>query len=186
MGRDELAELIDKGWSLERIARHFNRPPSTIAYWVVRHGLALAGREEHATRPALELAALRDLVEAGATIAEIAEAVDRSPGTVRRWLVRVGLRTRNAERRDRTVTAESQPEKASGGVRRVCRRHGEGEFVREGRGYYRCRRCRSEGVVRHRRKIKAELVALAGGRCVLCGYDRALRALEFHHLVPIP
>lgn len=28
------------------------------------------------------------------------------------------------------------------------------------------------------------MVAEAGGRCVICGYDRHVRALEFHHLNP--
>jgi hypothetical protein len=32
--------------------------------------------------------------------------------------------------------------------------------------------------------MKALLVGEAGGRCRLCGYDRCLGALEFHHLDP--
>ncbi|MGH2491502.1 MAG: hypothetical protein ACRDF9_08330 [Candidatus Limnocylindria bacterium] len=34
---------------------------------------------------------------------------------------------------------------------------------------------------RRRKRRKAELVALAGGRCVDCGYAECLAALEFHH-----
>jgi hypothetical protein len=32
--------------------------------------------------------------------------------------------------------------------------------------------------------VKARLVHEAGGRCVICGYDRHIGALEFHHLDP--
>jgi hypothetical protein len=32
--------------------------------------------------------------------------------------------------------------------------------------------------------VKEVLVSEAGGRCVLCGYSRAVRALEFRHLDP--
>jgi 5-methylcytosine-specific restriction endonuclease McrA len=32
--------------------------------------------------------------------------------------------------------------------------------------------------------VKRILVDEAGGRCVLCGYDRYLGALEFHHVNP--
>jgi hypothetical protein len=32
--------------------------------------------------------------------------------------------------------------------------------------------------------VKEILIAEAGGRCVLCGYDRAPRALEFHRVNP--
>ena len=32
--------------------------------------------------------------------------------------------------------------------------------------------------------MKSVLVQEAGGQCVLCGYDRHVRALEFHHIEP--
>lgn len=62
--------------------------------------------------------------------------------------------------------------------------HGGVEFVLEGRGYARCPRCRSEAVAKRRRRVKELLVAEAGGACILCGYARTSRALEFHHLDP--
>jgi hypothetical protein len=65
-----------------------------------------------------------------------------------------------------------------------CPRHGASPHVREARGYYRCRACRQEAVVRRRRKAKEILVAEAGGCCRLCAYDRCAAALEFHHLDP--
>jgi hypothetical protein len=67
-------------------------------------------------------------------------------------------------------------------VTMACAHHGETEFYLEGRGYYRCKRCRSEAVIRRRRKVKAILVAEAGRRCCVCGYDRCVAALQFHHL----
>ena len=45
-------------------------------------------------------------------------------------------------------------------------------------------KCRAEAVARRRRKVKRILVAEAGGRCALCGYDRCHAALELHHLDP--
>jgi 5-methylcytosine-specific restriction endonuclease McrA len=51
-------------------------------------------------------------------------------------------------------------------------------------GYYRCKQCRVESVVRRRRKVKGLLVADAGGKCQLCGYDRYIGALQFHHIDP--
>jgi 5-methylcytosine-specific restriction endonuclease McrA len=54
----------------------------------------------------------------------------------------------------------------------------------DSRGYYRCLGCRAEAVTRRRRKVKAALVAEFGGRCAVCGYDRAPAALQFHHLDP--
>jgi 5-methylcytosine-specific restriction endonuclease McrA len=68
---------------------------------------------------------------------------------------------------------------------RECAHHGWSEFVRVGAtGQYRCRRCSRDAVAERRRKIKEILVREAGGRCVLCGYDRYAGALHFHHRVP--
>jgi hypothetical protein len=58
------------------------------------------------------------------------------------------------------------------------------DFCLDGRGYYRCKRCRSAAVARRRRKVKAVLVEEAGGACAICGYDRNMRALHFHHVDP--
>jgi 5-methylcytosine-specific restriction endonuclease McrA len=67
---------------------------------------------------------------------------------------------------------------------RVCRTHGRTQFVLEGRGYYRCKRCRMQRVMEWRRRTKARLIAEAGGRCRICGYDRYTGASHFHHVDP--
>jgi 5-methylcytosine-specific restriction endonuclease McrA len=48
----------------------------------------------------------------------------------------------------------------------------------------RCLKCRSEAVAKRRRRLKQILVDEAGGRCQICGYDRHVGALEFHHVDP--
>jgi hypothetical protein len=45
----------------------------------------------------------------------------------------------------------------------------------------RCKACNVERVSETRRKTKRELVRRLGGRCVNCGYDKYIGALEFHH-----
>lgn len=64
-----------------------------------------------------------------------------------------------------------------------CPRHGETTFIpRRDSGRWRCLRCRTEAVIRRRQRVKEILVREAGGRCSLCGYDRYVGALAFHHL----
>jgi hypothetical protein len=41
-----------------------------------------------------------------------------------------------------------------------------------------------EAVTRRHQKIRAIVIAEAGGRCVACGYDRFASALQFHHVDP--
>jgi 5-methylcytosine-specific restriction endonuclease McrA len=49
---------------------------------------------------------------------------------------------------------------------------------------WRCKRCVGEAVTRRHQKIKRTLVAEAGGCCAVCGYDRCVVNLHFHHVVP--
>ena len=43
---------------------------------------------------------------------------------------------------------------------------------------------KSEVVIWWRNRVKTKLVEYKGGKCQCCGYNRCIRALEFHHLDP--
>jgi hypothetical protein len=57
-------------------------------------------------------------------------------------------------------------------------------YRRAGGFVYRCKRCVGEAVTRRHRRVRAALVAEAGGRCTVCGYDRCQLNLHFHHVDP--
>lgn len=71
---------------------------------------------------------------------------------------------------------------------RTCSSHGFTEFANYSRGggkyAWKCKRCVGEAVTRRHQKMRKTLVAEAGGACVLCGYDRCLFSLHFHHVDP--
>jgi transposase len=179
--RESLRVLLAQGLSVEKIAERFDRHPTTVSYWMRRHGLVALNREKYAAKGGIDREWLEALVRSGASIGEIATEVGRSKGTVRHWLARYGLRTDAARRRASPEETRSAKQAGSLEVTRVCARHGEAQFLLEGRGYYRCKRCRSERVAQRRRRLKEILVAEAGGRCRICGYDRSVAALHFHH-----
>jgi hypothetical protein len=54
-----------------------------VGYWVQQHGLQAVNREKFAARGGLAREELEPLVKDGASIAQIAEAVGRSKGSVR-------------------------------------------------------------------------------------------------------
>jgi transposase len=180
MDRALLEQMLAEGLSLAEVGRRLNRHESTVSYWVDRFGLRPNGRARHAARGALGKNQLEPLVEAGMSTSEIAASVNRSQTSVRDWLRKHGLRTRRSagsRPREATVAARAQ------GLSEVilpCPRHGQASHVRDSRGYFRCRTCRGDAVVRRRRRVKQILVEEAGGCCQLCGYDRSLAALEFH------
>jgi DNA-binding transcriptional ArsR family regulator len=171
-----LEDRLAQGLSLEAVGEEVGKHPSTVGYWLKKHGLAACGARKYARRGALRKDELEALAEQGTTVTEMAERLDRNPSTVRYWLGRheIGIVDRRGSRRrcgsgSRFKTFE-------------CERHGTTEFVLEGRGYYRCKRYRSEAVAKRRRTIKRQLVEEAGGACVLCGYSRWVGALQFHHV----
>jgi 5-methylcytosine-specific restriction endonuclease McrA len=65
-----------------------------------------------------------------------------------------------------------------------CKHHGSTEFILEGRGSYRCKKCRSKAVLERRRVVKKKLVNSFGNKCLICNYSKCIQALEFHHLNP--
>jgi transposase len=184
MDRGSLEQLLSQGLSLAEIGKRFGRHESTVAYWVHKHGLGAVHGERHASRGPLMRPQLESLIEREMSIAEIAASVGRSKGTVRYWLTHYGLKTFAQQGRfgARSTRAAKAAGKAT--VRKRCRRHGLTEFWLEGRGYYRCKRCRMDRVSARRRKMKLILVAEAGGRCTICGYSRCIGALHFHHVDP--
>jgi transposase-like protein len=184
MDRVSLQQLLAQGLSLAEIGRRLDLHESTVGYWVKQHGLEAANRAKYLSRGGLARDDLEALVEGGGSIAEIAEALGCSKATVRHWLMRYGLRTQNRPGRRPSGQAKAAKQAGLATVTMACVHHGEADFWLDARGYYRCKRCRSAAVARRRRKVKAILVHEAGGACCICGYDRNMRALHFHHVDP--
>jgi DNA-binding protein Fis len=67
---------------------------------------------------------------------------------------------------------------------KICKHHGETKFILEGRGYYRCAKCRMDAVSRKRKKLKKDLVEYKGDKCERCGYNKCVAAMDFHHKDP--
>lgn len=178
MDRDWLAARLDAGDSIEAIAREVGKHPSTVSYWVNKHGLKSGYAPTHAARGPLSREVLVELVEAGLSVRQIAATVDRSAATVRHWLRHFDLRTQPSRYGPRGGTAGAE-------LMRECTRHGWTWFRRTGTSNrYRCAKCVVESVSARRRRVKEILVAEAGGRCAACGYADCIGVLQFHHVDP--
>jgi transposase len=131
---------------------------------------------KNAPRGGIARERLEPLVLDGLSIRAIAQRLEVNYATVQHWLGKHELKTRRA----------AQPRGSDARtVQRECSVHGLTTFVKySATDHHRCEQCRKDRVVARRRKVKALLVEEAGGRCVLCGYDRYTGALQFHHLDP--
>jgi hypothetical protein len=178
MKKEELEQYLAEGLSLEQIGRRVGRNPSTISYHLKKHGLKPVNQGRHANKGRISQETLQVLVDGGATLREIGAELDRSVATIRHWLKKYGLVVHGSRRRALAREARKRGQKHA---TLECEHHGPTKFVLEGRGYFRCMQCRKERVSEWRRRVKRRLVEEAGGACLICGYDRSLAALEFHH-----
>jgi transposase len=179
--KEFLQECLAKGMSLEAIGKSVGKHESTVSYWLKKHGLEAAQAEKHAGKGAPSREELDRLLAAGLSLREIAHRLNRSLGTIRHWICKYDLETeRSARLRESKDACRNDSKRAY----LKCPRHGQSVFVARPDGRFRCGRCRSEAVTKRRRSLKRILVEEAGGGCVLCGYSRCDRALEFHHLDP--
>ena len=181
MEKEFLEDCLAKGLSLEKIGRLVERDPSTVSYWLKKHGLEAVGRERHSPKQTLDPEVVRQMIERGATIREVCDELGAGYSSVRYWVKKLGLNTEHMDRLKETREAlESGARKA----RLYCPKHGRTTFYKRPDSGFRCARCNTEAVAARRRKVKSILVEEAGGACAICGYDRYSGALHFHHLVP--
>ena len=176
MQKELLEKCLAEGMSLEAIGKRVGKHESTVSYWLKKHGLVAAKAEKHGAKGAPPKEEMERLLRLGMSLREIAKELDRSLATIRHWMRKYELKPPRYR--------HNEPKDGAREATLICRRHGSTSFVLEGRGYYRCKRCRVEATVRRRHLLKRILVEEAGGKCILCGYSRCARALEFHHLDP--
>lgn len=179
MDREWLGGALAAGRSIESIAAEVGKDPSTVGYWVRKHGLRSTHAERHAPRGGIERETLVALVLQDLTTRQIAEHLDCSQSTVRYWLRLHDLKTTRAARRK----VEPGPDRPKRVVAR-CPEHGEVEHGLRAEGGYRCLKCRSASVAAWRRRLKRRMIAEFGGCCAICGYDRCAAVLHFHHRNP--
>jgi hypothetical protein len=179
MDRDQLKRYLDEDLSLRQISMLTDLDPTTVDNSVRKHGFAANGGARPAPQGGLDRESLEALIETGATMREMADALEVSPSRIQYWLKKLGLHTKNGVGRRPHVKGQKLPVTTG-----TCRRHGVTQYVLQGHGGNRCKRCRAEAVARRRRRIKELLVKEAGGRCLRCGYDKCQAALHFHHVDP--
>jgi len=180
--RVQLSTLLAQGKSLSEIGRVTGKDASTVGYWVRKHGLQAVGHTKYAPKGGVERSVLEEMVVRGLSMRGMARELGVSVSTVRHWLRRYEIATPRIKRLAASRAARERGQKI---LEYQCPYHGEVQLQLVPSKGFRCGRCASEAVTRRRRRVKAILVAEAGGRCALCGYERYVGALEFHHRDPV-
>ena len=114
---------------------------------------------------------LKILVEKGLSQREMAEELDCSQGNVRHWLKKHGLKTnRSQEKRGFPCCC-------------ICGDTEQNNFYKSCHGSW-CKDCHNKICISKQRQRKKEAVDYKGGACEICGYDKCLGSLDFHHRDP--
>lgn len=67
----------------------------------------------------------------------------------------------------------------------MCKIHGTQYHKRYGKAKYpHCSACKIASRAKIRQEFKKRLVEHFGGCCEICGYNKSIKALEFHHKDP--
>lgn len=181
MEKSFLEDCLAQNLSLDAIGEQVGKHPSTVSYWLKKHGLEAGGAERHAPKGGIDPEVLREMVDDGKSIREIAEELGAGYSTIRYWMRREGLETKRSLRRK-----EGQAAREAGLLRAYlrCPTHGHTAFFQRPDGGFRCVKCSTAAVSKRRRQVKQILVDEAGGCCRLCGFKEHQAALQFHHLDP--
>lgn len=115
---------------------------------------------------------LENYIEQNFTIRRIAQKTNKSAGSVRHWLKKYNLKTK-------TRTKES--------VCKFCGERDPKKLMRSGCGRLsksRCKKCHNLYSINRFRQNKIKAVEYKGGKCIICGYNKCMRSLSFHHKNP--
>jgi transposase len=130
MDKDSLKLFLDQGLSLEEIGRRVGGHPSTVGYWVRKHGLTPANQAKQAARGGISRERLAILIEEGHSLVAIGRLLGVSATTVRHWVSKYELKTARSER-----VRHGRQNRADGRaiVQMRCSKHGLTDFWLEGR-----------------------------------------------------
>lgn len=122
---------------------------------------------------------LEELIAENLTTAQIAERLNLSRHTTNAHLKFHNLKTVPGRKRIHADRPDGEVED------RECKVHGVTSFIfYKSQGKFRCRACLNAKVGKTRRKNKQELVLKFGGKCIDCGYNKSIWALQFDHIDP--
>lgn len=132
---------------------------------------------------------LQSLVEQGMSIRKLALHFECAPATIRYWLKKYNLKTKNLSFKDGYSNSDPSTINDTEKYCPACsswKPHGD-FYLRKTRdnqlsGW--CKVCSNESARLRQRETKRKAIAYKGGCCEKCGYNRCSAALEFHHTDP--
>jgi hypothetical protein len=129
---------------------------------------------------------LESLVEQGLSIREISIIIQKSNGSVRHWLNKYGLKTKNKSIGKGYCRYEKIDKDNQTCICCEVKLNSENATYKKSRGTYHsyCKICFAEKSFKQRFNFKIKALEYKGNCCESCSYNKDITALEFHHKNP--
>lgn len=180
--KNKYQTLISKGYTTKQVSIECNVSKSTVQRHL--HDLGIVSTHKIVQMP-LTKEELQPLVDQHLSTYQIASKLNKSQGYVKHWLRKFGLKT-NAKW---TIARKAIKQDIIDGYKTCskCNQRksltGDNFYLRKnGSFHYWCRDCNDAATRQKQIDKKIKCVNYKGGKCVMCGYNAYVGALDFHHL----
>ena len=124
----------------------------------------------------MEIEILKEYIKLNLSQREIAKELNLSQSTIKYWLKKYNLSTKHISTKHKTPP--------------ICYKCGDNNpenFYKKNNGLYKkgyCKNCHNKHVIERMKSNKIKAVEYKGGCCKICGYNKCIEALDFHHKDP--
>lgn len=181
MNTSEYQILIDRGLTTVQMGKEINLSKSQVKRQLQKLGLHTQHWNPHTP---INKEQLEEKVNRGLSSYAIAKEFNRSQTAIRYWLEKYNLKTNCIRMNSVTITPE--------GKFKVCKQCGQNLELTSSNFYIQlngkfhawCKKCNNTITLNRQRKLKLDAIAYKGGKCELCGYNKYVGAMDFHHIDP--
>lgn len=132
---------------------------------------------------------LESLVEQGLSTRDIAKKENKSQTSVRHWLNKYSLKTKNKSFKDGYHNDSNKSKLTKETQNCSCcnvKLVEENSYYNQHKNlyYFMCKNCHANYTFKKRLNFKIKALNYKGNSCKSCGYNKDITALEFHHVDP--
>jgi hypothetical protein len=126
-------------------------------------------------------------VEQGLSIYTIGKKFNKAPTTIRYWLKKYELKTKNKSFKDGYHISNKLDKDNQFCSCCKIKLNASNAYFRKNKQIYhpKCKNCLSKETKDSRKNNKERAIEYKGGCCSRCGYNKNIASLEFHHLNPL-
>lgn len=182
--KDEYIQLINKGYTTKQIANHLGKSASTIKRHFQKMGLKTIHKKEPYNINEHEL---KSFIEKKYSTYQIANELNCSQTTIRYWLKKYNLTINSAW----SLKIQEIQTEINNGYKTCSKCKIKKNLTKEnfyikktGKFHAWCKECNDKNTYLKQFNRKKQCVDYKGGKCKLCGYNKYIGALDFHHVNP--